>query len=119
LASRASKVSVKLGGGWGVDGGTGGDVVLVGRGDVVGVGVGGGGVSVDGGAEGRVGVDFSMGRAEGIKVCPVVGATLGAMVGSPGCPGCPGSSGRSGCGTVGAQVGVAVGGDVASGGIGR
>lgn len=83
--------------------------------------VGGGGVLVDGGAEGGwdrspvgVGVAVSTARAEGVKVCPVVSAALGAMVGSPG------SCVRSGCTTVGAQVGAAVGGGVVvADGIGR
>jgi hypothetical protein len=118
LASRTSKVSVKLGDGRGVDGGPGGDVVLVGGGEV-----GGGGVLVDGGEEGwggspvGPGVAVSTARAEGVTVCPVVGAALGAMVGFPG------SSGRSGCRTVGTQVGVADGvvveGVVGPGGNGR
>jgi hypothetical protein len=113
LANRTTNASVKFGGGEGVDGG---DVVLVGGCDV-----GGGGILVDGGAEGGwdrspvgVGVGVSTARAEGVKVCPVVGAALGAMVGSP----C--SCGRSGRTIVGAQVGVAVGGRVVvADGIGR
>ena len=116
MPSRTTNASVKVGGGGGVDGGSGGDVVLVG-----GCGVGGGGVLVDGGAEGGwdrspvgVGVAVSTARAEGVKVCPVVGAALGATVGSP----C--SCSRSGCAIVGAQVGVAVGGRVVvADGIGR
>jgi hypothetical protein len=85
-------------------------VVLVGGCDV-----GGGGVLVDGGAGGgwdrpSVGV----GVAEGVKVCPVVGAALGAMVGSL----C--SCGRSGRTIVDVQVGVTVRGCVVvADGIGR
>jgi hypothetical protein len=71
LPSRTNNASVKVGGGEGVDGGSGGDVVLVGGG----ADVGGGGVLVDG-------VAVSTARAEGVKVCPVVGAALGAMVGA-------------------------------------
>jgi hypothetical protein len=91
-----------------VDGGSGGGVVLVGGCDV-----GGGGVLVDGDA-GVVGVTVSAAQAEGVKVCPVVGAALGAMVGSL----C--SCGRPGCTIVDAQVGVTVrGGVVVADGIGR
>ncbi|HEY0691271.1 MAG TPA: hypothetical protein VGD71_19810 [Kribbella sp.] len=113
MASRTTNASVKVGGGGGVEG-SGGDVVLVGGCDVDGAGV-----FVDGGAEGGwdrspAGGAVSTARAEGVKVCPVVGAALGAMVGSPG------SCGRPGCTTVGAQVGVAVGGRVVvAEGIGR
>jgi hypothetical protein len=106
LASRTSKASVKVGGAEGVDGGVEGDVVLVGGGDV-----GGGGVLVDAGADGGrdrspvgLGVAVSTAQAEGVKVGPIVCTALGAIVGSPG------ACGRSGCTTVGAQVGVAVGG---------